>query len=108
MGVTGVRLIGTKIVYKHLTLKTLKEDPKEYAIQKLLVWNKMLSDQLKPTKWNRPNKNGTGVTSEMLTSINDIKIAFDELGRYIQFVNKEYQTEYALNKKEEKTVEKKK
>lgn len=100
MGIEGVRISGGKMISKPLTLKLQKENEKEYATGKVVVWLKMLNDGMKPRRWNKPNKNGTAITFDGIHSQEDYETGLGELEGYISFVNKKYDLDLKLNKKE--------
>ena len=101
MGIEGARVTGGKIVSQPLTLKLQKEDEKEYAIGKAVVWLNLLNGGMKPRRWNKPNKNGTLITFDTINSQEELETGYGELEGYVNFVNKTYGTdlEVGLNKK---------
>jgi hypothetical protein len=66
-----------------MTLELLKNDKKDYAVRKLIAWNKMIQDNMRPKKWMKPNKNGTAVNFEFIEGLEEFDCALNEFREYL-------------------------
>ncbi|AKS37398.1 hypothetical protein NP92_02755 [Anoxybacillus gonensis] len=70
----------------------------EYEIAKIHIWLSMLNKGQKPKRWNKPNKNGTKVTFEVIQSQADYNKGLTELEDYIDQVNQQFELDLKLNR----------
>lgn len=97
-----ISVAGGKFQKRELTLELQKKDPAKYAAGKAIFWLGMLQKRMKPTKWNKPNKNGTGIHFEMLNDQTSYDMAFGEFKGYLKNINEEYNLDLKLvDEKEE-------
>jgi hypothetical protein len=63
-----ISVIGGKMQFSKLTLNLLKKNEREYLTGKAICWLNMMNDGMNPVRWNKPNKNGTGVKFEAINN----------------------------------------
>lgn len=81
------RVRGGRVNYLLLTNKI---PPAEYAKAKAQLWLAILNMGDRPTRWNKPNKNGTTLTFERITEAEDYTKGLNELRSYVEEINKEF------------------
>lgn len=92
--------IGGKVQQPKLTLELQKKDIKEYETGKAVFWLSMLRKRMKPVKWLKPNKNGTGVNFEMLNDQQAYDMAWGEYEGFIKSINEQHGLNLELVDKE--------
>ena len=95
-----VKVVGGKINFKHLTLALYKSSERKYFVNKCHMWLKMINDNMRPKRWNKPNKNGTAVHFVAITNQEEEDAALDHLRAFVTEVNRNYGTD--LNVRVEK------
>lgn len=78
-----VTLVGGQIKFPHLT----PPQNKEYDIEKLQMWVHMINDGKRPTKWLTPNKKGTKVNFDFISSVEARETALQEVKTYLEDLN---------------------
>lgn len=84
-----VRVVGGKIVFRSMTLKLQKDKPGMYDMKKVFAWRQLLQDGMKPVKWLKPNKNGTGVKFTSFESIEDFQESMKQLEEFVAALTKQ-------------------
>lgn len=98
MTITGFKPLGGKIIQKLLTLKLKTENDKEYSVGKVVFWLNMINDNMKPVRWNKPNKNGTSVKFDYIHDKETHEIAMGELKGFMNYVNETYNLDLTFTK----------
>lgn len=80
-----------KALFVGLTLELKKTNPKKYEYKKVKMWERILHQNLHPTKWMQPNKNGTGIHFEMMTTLEQVCQAQQELKEYVDQIKETYE-----------------
>jgi hypothetical protein len=91
-----ISAIGGKYQQRNLTLELLKNNPAEYETAKAVFWLSMLKKRMKPTKFLKPNKNGTGVHFEMLNDQQTYDMAWGEFEGFVANINKQHSLDLKL------------
>ncbi|MEK5038998.1 hypothetical protein [Sporosarcina sp. FSL K6-3457] len=91
------QVMSGQMVYKNLTAKF---SDREYAIMKVNLWMHMLNDRMKPTKWLKPNKNGTKVNFDYIHSQEEYDQGLGELDVYLQEINRQFGFDFSINRDE--------
>lgn len=89
-----ISVISGQMSFKHLTVKITNQ---EYAKIKINVWMHMLNDRMKPTKWLKPNKNGTKVNFDHIKNQDEYNQGLVELDVYLQEINKDFGFDFSIN-----------
>lgn len=76
-------------------------DERTYAIAKVHAWMNLLNQNMRPTKFFDPTKNGTRVNVEQIMSQSDYDKGFEELEGFACVVNKKHGTDFTFKKEEE-------
>lgn len=92
-----ISVISGQMGYEKMTPKL---GEREYAERKAHIWLHMLNDRMKPTKWLKPNKNGTKVNFNHIKSQEDYDEGLVELDVYLREINKEYGFDFSINRDE--------
>lgn len=79
----GVKLVGGQMEFPHLTAP----QNKEYDIEKVQLWVHMINDGKRPTRWLTPNKKGTKVNFDFISSIESREKALNELKAFLEDLN---------------------
>jgi hypothetical protein len=85
-----ISVMGGKVQQRSLTLELQNKNIKEYETGKAVFWLSMLRKRMKPTKFLKPTKNGTGVNFEMLNDQQAYDMAWGEFEGYIKNINEEH------------------
>lgn len=91
----SVRVMGGKIEFKTLNSSL---DDKSYAQAKAHIWLKMLNDGMKPKRWLKSTKKGTGIHFNSIGSQQEYDSSLLELEQYLNAINKQYNLEYKINR----------
>jgi len=94
-----IKVHGGQMQFKHLTLKLHREDPKKYEVNKAVVWLNMLNDLMEPVKWLKPNKSGTKVNFNAISSQEEYDKGLATLEAHVEYINKIHGLNLSLNKK---------
>ena len=94
-----IKVRGGQMQYKFLTQNLRQEDPKKYEANKAVVWLKMLNDGMEPVKWLKPNKGGTKVNFNVISSQAEYEKALATLEAHIKYINQTHELNLSLNKK---------
>jgi hypothetical protein len=73
---------------------------KDYAGGKVSCWIDLIKQNLRPTRWLRPTKNGTKVNFDLISTKNEMSAALDELESYVKTINREHGFDYEINRGE--------
>lgn len=79
----GVTLVGGQMEFPHLTAP----QNKEYDIEKAQLWAHMINDGKRPTKWLTPNKKGTKVNFDFISSTEAREQAVGEFQEHLTDLN---------------------
>lgn len=79
----NVKLVGGQMEFPRL----IPPQNKEYDIQKAQLWVHMINDGKRPTKWLTPNKKGTKVNFDFISSLEDRDAALQEVKAYLEDLN---------------------
>lgn len=94
-----IKVQGGQMQFNFLSLKLQHEDPKQYEVNKAVVWLNMLNDLMEPVKWLKPNKNGTKVNFNSISSQEEYDKALAILEAHVEYINKVHGLDLSLNKK---------
>jgi hypothetical protein len=92
-----VMIIGGQKCFKLLSNRLTE---KQYAACKVNAWFKMITKAEWPTKWLKPNKDGTRVNFKAMNGEDDYNKALDEIKSYISEINEKYGFDYKISFKE--------
>ncbi|WP_336822969.1 hypothetical protein [Sporosarcina sp. USHLN248] len=70
----------------------------EFEAAKASVWLHMVNDMMRPVKWLKTTAKGTKVNWIPITSEKEYETAIDELEDHINQVNRDFGTEFKLNR----------
>jgi hypothetical protein len=76
-------------------------DNKTYAIGKVHAWMKLLNENIRPTKFFNPTKNGTRVNVEQIMDQAEYDKGLEELEAYAYAVNKKHGTNFRFKPESE-------
>ena len=79
----NVKLAGGQMKFPHLTAP----QDKGYDIARVQLWVDMINDGKKPTRWLTPNKKGTRVNFDFISSIEDREAALQEVKAHLEDLN---------------------
>lgn len=92
-----VEVLGGQREFKMLTNAFSEE---KIAVLKAMIWNRMLNDGERPTKWLKTTAKGTKVNFEMVKTEEDYAAGIKDLEVYLQEINTKYGFDYSLTNKE--------
>lgn len=94
----GITVTGGKMQYPRMTNKLAQKD---YEEKKLASWLNMLNEGMRPEKWLKPTKNGTGVHFKGVHSQEEYDEGIKELRTFMNELNEKNGTDYRLMDKGE-------
>ncbi|GGD05223.1 hypothetical protein [Pontibacillus salipaludis] len=90
------RVTGGKRKHDKMTKELFENNRTVYEGAKLKIWVYMLKQGEKPTKWYKPNKQGTKVAFEFMENQQEADKSVEELKNHITRLNEEIGTDFNL------------
>lgn len=82
-----IQVVGGQTKFSTMTNQCTE---KEYMVIKAFAWNKLLKDKMIPTKWLKPNKQGTKVNFNMAKNQEEYDKEVAKFKGYVAEVNELY------------------
>jgi hypothetical protein len=92
----GITIAGGKMQYAQMTLELFKHNKREYLLRKIYAWIDLYNQSMRPEKWYKPNKKGTGAKFTMIRTSAEQEEAMKELNRFVMEVNEELGTDFKV------------